>query len=415
MRCPQNASRRTAAGATGAPEAVVATSTQGDSRGSALRGAQALLALLVVAVSGGLAGCGGSDPLEVAVARIVRPDGRNRVPAPPEISAAERLGLQSQARQEGGKPRYQGQVPSDWTPIPVREGQMRDASYQVPGASPTAAPAEVSVLVDRPSPVLANVNRWRRQMGQPPIAAGDLETLAVPVGDQKGYLVDETGTFSGMGGGALEGQRFLALVLLAKDHTLSVRLLGDKATVDAQADAFRAYLKSLRLVQAAPHAAGGGVHTHGGLKWMLPEGWVEEPSKGGPRVMSFRVPSVPAPGLDIALMRFPDTAGGLEPTLAMWAGNAGRPPLDKKEVAALDRFPLLGKEAVFVDMRGAKVLEAGKDPEPTMLLACLVYLDDGVIVSRVWAREADLEPQREAFLAFCKSWRFADDGEEAPK
>ena len=431
MRFTETASPEPCEAGGGASASTVPISTRAVSLGVR----PVLLALLTAAVACGLTACGGADPLEVDVARVVRSgEGGRPVRVPPAVSAAERLGLNSghgghgghgQApAASGGKPQYRGTVPPDWKQLEVRPGQMRDESYEVPPAEPSGKPAEVSVLVDRASPALDNVNRWRRQMGQPPLPIADLESLAIEAAGTKGYLVDATGTFTGMGGGAREGQRFLGLFVPASNHALSVRLLGDEATVSQQADAFRAYVQSLRLVPQAAghggmHGAGGtlpgGGAPRGGLTWTLPDGWVEERPKGGPRIMSFRVPGVPEPGLDIALMRFADTAGGLGPTLEMWAGNAGRPPLEKREIDALERFPLLGKEAVFVDLRGAKVLEAGKPPEPTMLLACLVYTDDGVIVARVWASEAHLEPQREKFLAFCKSWRLASEGGEAPK
>ncbi|MCP5071059.1 MAG: hypothetical protein GY946_31230 [bacterium] len=424
MRFPKSASPRTATGAHGASQSDVAIPTRGVSQARHMGPSHAVHVLLTLVLSVSLTACGGPDPLEVSVARVVRPGASGGVPVPPDISPAERLGLARAAEQGGGKPRYEGTVPTDWKPLAVRPGQMRDESYEVPGDPP----AEVIVLVDRLSPLLANINRWRGQMGAAPLAESELESLVIEAAGQTGYLVDVAGTFSGMGGGERKDQRFIGLIVQAKDHTLSVRLLGAKATVDTHASGFRDYVASLRLSKAAAHgghAAGG--HAAGGhgagpstapaadVRWTLPSGWVEEPPTGGPRIMSFRVPGVPEPGLDIALMRFADTAGGLGPTLEMWAGNAGRPPLEKDEIGALERFPLLGSEAVFVDMRGAKVLEAGKDSEPTMLLACLVYLDDGVIVARVWAREADLEPQREAFIAFCKSWRRKGDAEEAPK
>src|SRR5580704_5232816 len=65
------------------------------------------------------------------------------------------------------------EAPAAWTP--KAPGPMRKASFGVPGAG---GEAELSITAF-PGDVggeLANVNRWRGQIGQPPLRAEDLDT-----------------------------------------------------------------------------------------------------------------------------------------------------------------------------------------------------------------------------------------------
>jgi hypothetical protein len=132
--------------------------------------------------------------------------------------------------------------PADWVadpPNPVRKG-----SWTVPASNGTA-PAEVSVNVfaGQLGGLLANVNRWRGQVGLEPTLTDDtLPTCVanITIGGLPAQLV----TLDGPDGHSLEG----AFVFLP-DRVWSFRLTGPTAAVTAQRPAFRAFLDSIQWPQ----------------------------------------------------------------------------------------------------------------------------------------------------------------------
>jgi hypothetical protein len=115
---------------------------------------------------------------------------------------------------------------------------MRLASYDVPGK---AGPADASIVVlsGDAMGVLANVNRWRGQVGLPPFdGEGELAAGSVKVktGAGEAVVVDFSGS----------GTRLLAAVLGRKGETWFVKTTGPDESVAAAKPAFLELVKSLR-------------------------------------------------------------------------------------------------------------------------------------------------------------------------
>lgn len=87
-------------------------------------------------------------------------------------------------------------VPAGWKP--GRERQMRLATFVV-GDGPK--PLEVAVFPPFGGTLLANVNRWREQVGAKPVTEAELPAAApeLKLGDGKAYYVDARGS-GGTGG-----------------------------------------------------------------------------------------------------------------------------------------------------------------------------------------------------------------------
>jgi hypothetical protein len=84
-------------------------------------------------------------------------------------------------------------TPQDWKP--VAPGRMRYAEFSINGPSGTAGNVSVSVFAGDGGGDLQNVNRWRAQIGLPPLAEGGLEPLLTTVDARDGRIlaVDMTG------------------------------------------------------------------------------------------------------------------------------------------------------------------------------------------------------------------------------
>lgn len=125
-------------------------------------------------------------------------------------------------------------APPDWAAKPA--SGMRRATYVLSGA---AGPAELSVisLPGDAGGELANVNRWRGQVGLEPWDAAALKQAAESVPSAAGTftLVDLAGP----------SQRMLAGMTMRGGETWFFKLLGPGETVGAAKPAVKAFLASV--------------------------------------------------------------------------------------------------------------------------------------------------------------------------
>jgi hypothetical protein len=130
-------------------------------------------------------------------------------------------------------------APEAWKRAPDR--QMRLATY-------TAGNSEC-VLYAFPGDVggiEANLNRWRGQMGQPPLSPEEIAALpALTVLGQEAKVLDVQGDYTGMDGRAHTNQRMLAIAVLHKGFGIFVKLTGPAEEVAAEKSNFAAFCESL--------------------------------------------------------------------------------------------------------------------------------------------------------------------------
>lgn len=131
-------------------------------------------------------------------------------------------------------------VPETWASQPP--SAMRLASFR-------AGEADVSVskMPGTAGGTLANVNRWRGQIGLAPLTESELATeqKAIEVGGENSLL------FEMAGGKAPEGksqpQRTLAAIVPHSGETWFFKMSGDSAAVANESVNFAAFLKSIRF------------------------------------------------------------------------------------------------------------------------------------------------------------------------
>jgi hypothetical protein len=123
---------------------------------------------------------------------------------------------------------------------------MRKATFTV---QQSGKRAEITVidLAREAGDRLANVNRWRGQVGQPPLTASELasqlETL--PVGPLTGDFVSIPPAAS-----AERPQSILGVIVDHAEKTWFIKLQGDPELAAAERDALRAFAATLRFVSA---------------------------------------------------------------------------------------------------------------------------------------------------------------------
>ncbi|MEO0529557.1 MAG: hypothetical protein AAF266_03165 [Planctomycetota bacterium] len=232
-------------------------------------------------------------------------------PREPLDEAADTIrGFLESVRIEGDRPEWS--VPEGWTEKPG--GGMRLATLTIPHAD-GAGETELSVIGlgladDWDTQVLDNVNRWRRQLQQPPVTAATLDTAIEPLGEESNgaVLIDQVGWFEG----------------------------GSMAPFAGAAP---------RTPPVAPTRPAANE-----LKDKKPAAWTEGPAS------SMRKASYEAPG-DVAITAFAfNAAGAMSDRVAnvnRWRGEVGLDPTDAEQLAEeTEEITLLGEEGAYFELVG---------------------------------------------------------------
>lgn len=134
-------------------------------------------------------------------------------------------------------------VPPGWKQIDP--GPMLSAKFSIAGNDGSA---EVNILSSgMDSGLAANVNRWRGQLGLPPVAQEDefsKMVSSIDAGGGKAQVVDLSGADSKTGKPA----RLIGIIVPQNGQTWFYKLMGDEPIVARQKDAF------IQFVQSAKYA-----------------------------------------------------------------------------------------------------------------------------------------------------------------
>lgn len=157
-------------------------------------------------------------------------------PSPPAPPAAPRAGLDAS--------KLAWDLPAGWRAQKPR-GMMRIMDFRVDGAP--GIEGVLFQLAGDGGGVPLNINRWRGQLGQPELSGAEIEALPrVRWLGRDATWVEITGTYQGMSGEHVEGALFVGVVCLLEGEALFFRLVGPRAEVEAQREALRALLASMR-------------------------------------------------------------------------------------------------------------------------------------------------------------------------
>lgn len=207
-----------------------------------------------------LAGCGSRGP--ETIDRVERVPAEERI-APPEMKTAERMGLAAPASGRAASPTgaamsgdqiaagmggaedrgFSWELPEGWSQGP--DSPMRLATFLI--QSDPRAECVLSTLHGDAGGVEANVNRWRAQMGQPPLTPEEIAALPRwPVLGADAVVVEAAGPYTSMGGGTMDDALLLGVVCPMEGNTFFVKMTGARAALEAERERFRAFCLSLR-------------------------------------------------------------------------------------------------------------------------------------------------------------------------
>jgi hypothetical protein len=162
-------------------------------------------------------------------------------PSHPPIDGGSMMAPAASAPSSGqAKPTWE--VPSGWKEIPG--GQFLVAKFVLTGADNAQASVNVSMSPGDGGGLLANVNRWRGQLGLGPEAEADLakelQTLDLPAG--KATLADLAGQDAKTG----QKARLLAVVVPRSGDTWFYKLMGNAQVVEAEKAGFLKFVQTVK-------------------------------------------------------------------------------------------------------------------------------------------------------------------------
>lgn len=395
---------------------------------------------------GAFGACGSSQSGDAfANERVYEPIGN---PTHWNASAEERFRLdrsEFKAARPSGPASLHWTTPAGWSELPATA--MRVANFRVGGDA--NAECYLTTLAGSGGGLDANVNRWRKQMGQTPLSSGEIAALPrVAWFGEASVRIEIDGTWSGMSGDKNGANfRMLGLLQVADSGSKFLKLVGPRETVAKEAERFLELAASFHAdpaeradhaddgdAHADPHAALGTVEghasgapddgmqsmpadaTHAGVgaahaaaagasssafTWTAPAGWVQGPEKAM-REVTFLAGAKSE--VECYVTALAGDGGGLASNLNRWRQQLGREPFSDAEIAALESVPMLGTQAALVEIQRK---DGEKGALPDALLGAVCLQPERSVFVKLLGPAAAVESQRDAFVEFCKSIRGA--------
>lgn len=188
-----------------------------------------------------LTGCEKAEPVTYTIPKeersVATPGAAQQPPPAAKPSAGANMqvlpGMQEAAQ---AAPELDYTVPEGWEEFPPQS--VRKANFRVSDANGSAELA-VTVFPGDVGGNLANVNRWRGQIGLDPLDAESLSSVTRPftISNHSGLLADLQGPEQSILGG----------ILSFHGSTWFFKMQGDTGTIAEQADAMEAFLSSVQI------------------------------------------------------------------------------------------------------------------------------------------------------------------------
>lgn len=298
-------------------------------------------------------------------------------------------------------------VPQGWRQVPGAQ-PLRVATF-IAGEADHRLEISVASFAGAAGGILANVNRWREQIGLPPIDDATLADQVTPlttVGG-RGFLVRLAGT-------DLQHQVLAAILPEHGGATWFVKATGPAARLDQHGDALRSFAMSFdpsAPPAAAPDpqpAATAEPAQRGVPAWDVPTHWIATAPTSSLVAAAFTPGS--DSGAQVTVTPLAGEAGGLLANLNRWRSQVGLPPVTEVAAQPLTTLTVGDGSARIVDLVGGA---EGTAPARALIVALVAQPgSDRTWYVRLAGPAAIVATQREAFLGFVRSIRFATPSTE---
>jgi hypothetical protein len=361
-----------------------------------------------------LAGCGRDD---VKVYKVDSTETTAATLPPAATSGAMPAAMPDglPAPDNSGLPKLKYTLPDGWKEKNLT--QMRVASF---GITENGKTADVSVipLGGMAGGDLANVNRWRKDVGQAALATDyDLAKIAEPVtvAGQPASLFDLSGTNPGTG----DDEGIVATILHANDTAWFFKMSGDADLVKKNKPAFIAFLKSLEFGAPAAPATPDMSQLPAGHPaipqatpqtdtapatdkptWTIPAGW-QSGELAQFLVAKFIIQNGDASAA-VNVSQLNGDGGGLAPNINRWRKQLGQPAVTDDEISKLPTIDANGTKATLAEITGTDA-RTGK---PASLVGVVLPLNGQTWFYKLMGDASVVAAQKDPFIQFVQSAKY---------
>lgn len=311
---------------------------------------------------------------------------------------------------------YQAPTPAGWTEMPPNPSTFRHMLWHVGGSPEAECYLTVSVGGGRD----ANLNRWvNSQFGQAALSHEQVEALPVHMLMGKpAKFVEIQGTFQSRSGPKAD-YAMLGLISAEGDRVDTLKLTGPAAVVLREKESFLRVAAAIepRPAGAAPADAAS---TQQAAEPQVPKDAVHsgaaQPAPAAQQGFTeFSASVVPTgwqsqAGTGMRLLRYQAgekteaylgrIGGDLGALLDVWRGEMGLGAMTDPEREALPKVPMLGADAVLLELKGEWRGMSGELKDAGMLVAAQKQ-GTGVVFAKMVGPAATVAAQKQAFLSFC--------------
>lgn len=134
------------------------------------------------------------------------------------------------------------EAPEGWQPTALT--LFRKAAYEVKDENDAAKSVEITITTGAGGSDLANVNRWRGQVGLPPIAASELDDAfqTFDVGGHQGRFLELVGPEN-----ASPRKAMYLIMVEANQRMWFIKLIGDAQLAEREKPRFEAFAKTVEF------------------------------------------------------------------------------------------------------------------------------------------------------------------------
>lgn len=274
----------------------------------------------------------------------------------------------------------------------------------------------VTKLAGRAGSLLANVNRWRNQLGLPPIDDAALAETVHPL--ERGAMPATVVDIEAPETADAPPQRMIACFFEHAGASWFFKITGDKRDVDALESEFMGICRSVHpkprpaaqgsepfngTDMSAPNAelppALTAPQSAGPLTFRVPPGWTQDPEPRVARVATILIDETP--GAEMAISRFAGDVGGELANVNRWRRQLGLPPAATLADESVTNVNIAGHPA-----RLYRFAASSASPDAQGMIVALMPHTNETWFFKLTGRVTDIDANRENLEAFLQSVSF---------
>ena len=274
---------------------------------------------------------------------------------------------------------------------PMRFATLEVTSHRSPDRG---IEVSVTVLGGNGGGLLANLNRWREQLGLDPISEEELvnhvsrhETV-----NAQAFMADIVSVRNS------KRHRMLAAIIFRSTAAWFFKIVGDDSVIAGHKPALVELIKSVRFVPTSSPTEATEAAAPPDVTWTVPPEWQANRKPGQFLLASFRAQRG-RQSAQVTVSRFGGDVGGLLANINRWRGQMKLGPLTHPHQQSMERLPIGRNEGNLIELVGSQL------PQKRMLVAMVSHTGFTWFFKMIGSSIL-IDEQRSVFKQFLQTVRF---------